>query len=154
MRRGLLGGGLYARWLAGLAVLGGGALQIVGVLFTTDSLQPLAWLSVAICIIKAERDDEPALVAGRRVDRRRRLSRQIHGRALSRLACSRACRDGGAPAARTLGAVGGALIALAIAAPNLIWQAANGWPFVAHTAVLAAQKNIPLSPVAFLCRRS
>ena len=32
----LLGGGLYARWLAGLAVLGGGALQIFGVLLTTD----------------------------------------------------------------------------------------------------------------------
>ena len=44
----------------------------------------------------------------------------------------------------------GALLALAIAAPNLFWQAENGWPFVAHTAVLAAEKNIPLSPVAFL----
>ena len=55
----LLGGGLYARWLAGLAVLGGGALQLFGVIFTTDSLQPLAWLSIAICIIKAERDDDP-----------------------------------------------------------------------------------------------
>jgi 4-amino-4-deoxy-L-arabinose transferase-like glycosyltransferase len=44
----------------------------------------------------------------------------------------------------------GALVALAVAAPNLIWQAANGWPFVAHTAVLAAEKNIPLSPGQFL----
>ena len=44
----------------------------------------------------------------------------------------------------------GGLLALAVAAPNLVWQAANGWPFVAHTAVLAAEKNIPLSPGSFL----
>jgi hypothetical protein len=37
-----------------------------------------------------------------------------------------------------------------IAAPNLLWQAANGWPFVAHIAALAAEKNIPLSPFSFL----
>ena len=55
----MLGGGLYARWLAGLAVLVGGVLQPVGALLTTDSLQPLAWLAVALCIIKAERDDDP-----------------------------------------------------------------------------------------------
>ena len=33
--------------------------RLVGALFTTDSLQPLAWLAIGVCIIKAERDDEP-----------------------------------------------------------------------------------------------
>ena len=40
----------------------------------------------------------------------------------------------------------GVVIAIVIAAPNLLWQAANGWPFVAHIAALAAEKNIPVSP--------
>ena len=44
----------------------------------------------------------------------------------------------------------GVVIAIVIAAPNLLWQAANGWPFVAHIAILAAEKNIPLSPFSFL----
>jgi hypothetical protein len=39
---------------------------------------------------------------------------------------------------------------MAIATPNVVWQAANDWPFAAHTAVLAAHKNIPLSPLMFL----
>ena len=36
------------------------------------------------------------------------------------------------------------------AAPNLVWQAANGWPFILHTGALATERNIPLSPVSFL----
>src|SRR5208283_788523 len=56
---GVLGGGLYARWLAGLAALAAGALQLVGVLLTTDSLQPLGWLAIGLSVVKAGRDDEP-----------------------------------------------------------------------------------------------
>src|SRR5271166_2892980 len=49
----ILGGGLFARWLAGLAVFAGGGLQVPGVILTTDTLQPLAWLAIALCLIKA-----------------------------------------------------------------------------------------------------
>jgi hypothetical protein len=42
------------------------------------------------------------------------------------------------------------LLAVAIATPNLVWQAANGWPFLTHSAELAKHKNLPLSPGAFL----
>ena len=43
-----------------------------------------------------------------------------------------------------------ALLTVAIATPDLVWQAANGWPFLTQSAELAAHKNIPLSPGAFL----
>jgi hypothetical protein len=39
---------------------------------------------------------------------------------------------------------------LMIAAPNLLWQAENGWPFVGHTEALAADKNIPFSPFSYV----
>ncbi len=146
----LLGGGLYARWLAGLAVLGGGALQFFGVCLTTDSLQPLAWLAIGLLIVKTERDEEPRLwlaagvIAGVAFLAKYTVALYLVSLAAGLLAT---------PQRRLLARWepwAAALIALAIAAPNLIWQAANGWPFVAHTAVLAAEKNIPLSPVSFL----
>ncbi len=146
----LLGGGLYARWLAGLALLAGGALQTFGVLLSTDSLQALAWLAIGVCIIKAEQDDEPrwwlaaGVIAGVAFLAKYTAALYLVSLAAGLLAT---------PERRLLArwhAWAGVLIALAIAAPNLMWQAANGWPFVAHTAVLAAEKNIPLSPGAFL----
>src|SRR5271155_1048085 len=54
----MLGGRLYARWLAGLVVLASGTLPFWGLFLGTDFLQPLAWLAIALCIIKAERNDE------------------------------------------------------------------------------------------------
>jgi hypothetical protein len=41
-----------------------------------------------------------------------------------------------------------AALAAALAAPNLVWQAQNGWPFVAHTAALSGE-IIPYSPASF-----
>ena len=146
----MLGGGLYAGWLAGLAVLAGGALQLFGVLMITDTLQPLAWLACGLCIIRAEQDQEPrwwlaaGAIAGIAFLAKYTVALYLGSIALGLLAT---------PERRLLmrwepwAAV---LIASAIAAPNLVWQAANDWPFVAHTAVLAAHKNIPLSPLAFL----
>jgi hypothetical protein len=146
----LLGGGLYARWLAGLAVIGGGALQVFGVLFTTDALQPLAWLAIGVCVIRAERENEPRwwFIAGA-IGGVAFLAKYTVALYLASLAVGLlATKERRLLARRAPWAA--ALLALAIAAPNLIWQAANGWPFVAHTAVLAAEKNIPLSPAAFL----
>ena len=146
----LLDGGLYARWLAGLAALGGGALQIFGVLLTTDWLQPLAWLAIAVCIIKAEQDDEPrwqlaaGVVAGVAFLAKYTVALYLVSLAAGLLATAER---------RILArwqSWAAALIALAIVAPNLAWQAANDWPFAAHAAVLAAEKNIPLSPGSFL----
>ena len=55
----MLGGGRYAGWVAGLAVLAGGVLQLDGVLLTTGALEPLTWLACALAIVRAEREREP-----------------------------------------------------------------------------------------------
>ena len=146
----LLGGGLYARWLAGLAVIGGGVLEFLGVILSTDCLQPLAWLAIGLAIVKAEEDDDPGLwlaagaIAGVAFLAKYTVALYLVSIAAGLLATrERRLLARSSPWA-------GALLALAIAAPNLIWQAANGWPFVAHTAVLAAEKNIAFTPGAFL----
>jgi Dolichyl-phosphate-mannose-protein mannosyltransferase len=151
---GLLGGGRYARWLAGLAVLCGGALQLFGVILTTDCLQPLAWLAIALCIVKSQQKEEPGFwlaagaIAGVAFLAKYTVALYLVSLAVGLLVTAeRRLLVRWAPWA-------GALLALAIAAPNLIWQAANGWPFIAHTAVLAAKKNIPLTPVAFLAQEA
>jgi dolichyl-phosphate-mannose-protein mannosyltransferase len=146
----VLGGGLYAGWLAGLAVLAGGALQLFGVILTTDALQPLAWLAIALSIIRAERDGQRRwLFAAGSIGGIAFLAKYTVALYLASLGLGLLATPQRRLLARWEPWAGG-LLALAIAAPNLIWQAANGWPFVAHTAVLAGEKNIPLSPGAFL----
>ncbi|MGO9423513.1 ArnT family glycosyltransferase [Roseiarcus sp.] len=146
----MLGGGLYARWLAGLTALVGGFFQAVGALLTTDSLQPLAWLAVALCIIKAERDDDPRWwYAAGAIGGAAFLAKYTVALYLASLALALLLTPQRRLLARWEPWTAGAFAA-AIAAPNLVWQAENGWPFVAHTAVLAAEKNIPFSPASFL----
>ena len=148
----LLGGGLYARCLAGIAVLGGGALEFSGVTLSTDCLQPIAWLAIGLCVVQAqERDGKrwwllAGAIAGLAFLAKYTVALYLVSVAAGLLATAeRRLLSSWAPWA-------GALVALAIGAPNLVWQAANGWPFVAHTAVLAAEKNIPYSPGAFLAQ--
>jgi hypothetical protein len=145
-----LSGGLYARWLAGLAVLASSALQASGVMLTTDPLQPPAWLAAALFIVKAEQDDEPrwwwavgpivalALLA--------KYTIAFYAVAVAlglMLTPERRLLANWRPWVA-------ALVALAIVAPNLVWQAANGWPYLAHGRELVAKMNEPLSPGAFL----
>ena len=146
----MLGGGLHARWLAGIAVLGGGALVFWGVTLSTDCLQPIAWLAIGLCVLKAQEGDDKrwwlaaGAIAGFAFLAKYTVALYVVSVAAGLLATTeRRLLATWAPWA-------GGLVALAIAAPNLIWQAANGWPFVAHTAVLAAERNIPYSPDQFL----
>ena len=146
----MLGGRLYARWLAGLVVLASGTLPFWGVVVETDTLEPLAWLTIAMCVIRAEKDDEPrwwlaaGAIGGVAFLAKYTVAPYLVSIALGLLAT---------PQRRVLvrwQPWAGVLVAVAIAAPNLVWQAANGWPFVVHTAALAATRNIPFSPFSFL----
>jgi Dolichyl-phosphate-mannose-protein mannosyltransferase len=149
----VLGGRLYARWLAGLVVLASGTLPFWGVVLETDTLQPLAWLAIAMCVIMAEQHDEPRwLIAAGAIGGVAFLAKYTVALFLASVAVGLLVT----PQRRLLAgwrAWAAVLIAVGIAAPNLLWQAANGWPFVAHTAVLAETKNIALSPLLFLAQQ-
>ena len=47
----------------------------------------------------------------------------------------------------------GRLLALALTAPNIVWQAAHGWPFIELGKAGAEHKNIALSPPAFFVQQ-
>ncbi len=148
----MLGGRLYARWLAGLVVLASGTLPFWGVVLETDTLQPLAWLAIAICIIKA--NNTTTCVGGwRQGQSAESRSRQIHRRSSTWPRSRSASLRRRSAACSRFGRLGPPFfIALGIAAPNPLWQAANGWPFVAHTAELGRVRNIPFSPLSFLAQ--
>jgi 4-amino-4-deoxy-L-arabinose transferase-like glycosyltransferase len=145
---GMLGGGLYARWLAGLAALVCGSLQTPGAFFVTDTLQVPAWLAAALCVIKAERDGEQRWwYAAGAIGGVAFLDKYTVALYLASLALGLALSPQRKFLARWQPWAAAALAA-AIAAPNLVWQAQNGWPFVAHTAALKGE-IIPYSPVSF-----
>lgn len=144
----MLGGDRYAGWLAGLAVLAGGALQLDGVLLTTSTLEPLTWLACALAIIRADREPRWWWAVGV-IAAIAFLAKYMIAAYLGSLAAGLLATGQRRVLAHWRPWAAG-LLAGAIVAPNLIWQAANGWPFLAHSAELAAHKNIPQSPAAFL----
>lgn len=145
-----LAGRRCAQWLAGLTVLAGGLLQLLGVVLVTDTLQPACWLACTMATIGAGRERQPrwwwavSAIAG------------VAFLAKYTIVVYLGCLAAGLlmTLQRRLFAHwqpwAAVLLAAAIATPNLVWQAEHGWPFLAHGAELAAHKNIPLSPHAFL----
>ncbi|WP_158258650.1 ArnT family glycosyltransferase [Rhodopila globiformis] len=146
---GELGGGLYARWLAGLCVMAAGVLQVFSVLLVTDTLQPLLWTALTLALMPALSGRNGwwwgvGALAGLAFLTKYMVLFQVASLGLGILAM---------PQRRVLGTHGpwlAALLALAIAAPNLAWQAAHGFPFLELGANAMAGKNIVLSPPAFL----
>ena len=145
---GRLGGGRYAGWLAGACVLAAGVLQTMGVLLTTDTLQPLAWLGCTYAVIRAQRGGPGwwwAVGTGAGLGFLWKYTVAFHLGAVGLGLLL-------TPARRLLAGRGPWIalgLATLIALPNLAWQAAHGWPFLEHAAVLAAS-NERLSWVGFL----
>jgi len=145
-----LGGGRYAAWLAGLAVMAAGLFQALGLLLCTDTLSPLLWLAIAYALIRAQRDAAPGwwlaagMLAGMALLNKYTVVFYLAAVAPALLVT---------PQRRVLATAApwlGALIALALAAPNLIWQHVHGWPFLEFAAHVAARKNVALAPHQYL----
>ena len=124
-----LGGGRFAQTLAGLCVLLTPTLMTFGVLLTTHCLQPPTWLACAwILTHRIESGDERwwlalGAVAGVSLESYDLIALFLVGLAVGVVAT---------PLRRSLARpwiYAGAGLALALAAPNLIWQAQHNWPF-------------------------
>jgi hypothetical protein len=145
----ILGGGRYAQWLSGVAVLFGGVFLVYGLLLTTDMLQPLTWLGCSWCLVRlAQTRDERwwlafGVIAGISLTSKYLILFYLAGLAIGILAT---------PLRRSLlrpWLYIGALIALAFAAPSVIWQAVHGWPFLELGKAGVTAKNVVLSPLGF-----
>jgi 4-amino-4-deoxy-L-arabinose transferase-like glycosyltransferase len=147
---GILGGGRFAQWLSGLAVLVGPVFLVDGLLLSTDALQPLTWLACGWCLTRiAQTGDERwwlgfGLAAGIALISKFLIFFYLAGLAVGVLAT---------PFRRSLSKPWlyiGALITLIFLAPSLYWQSENGWPFLELGKAAMEGKNLVLSPLGFL----
>jgi Dolichyl-phosphate-mannose-protein mannosyltransferase len=144
-----LGGGWWAQFLGGLCVLAGGVYLALGTLLSTDALQPLAWLFCAYALIRAlsERDRRwwiaLGIAAGLGILSKYTIALWLMALGIGVVATpARRCLRSRYPYVA-------AGLALLIVTPNLLWQAAHGWPFLELAQFTVTKKNIVLSPLAF-----
>lgn len=145
----ILGGGRTAAWMAALAVAIAPMLIGVQATLSTSAFEPLAWTLCAYLIARAVmRGDRTAalwagVVAGASLEAKYGIAMWLIGLGIGLLMST---------ARRILcwrefwyGAVIGGLIA----APSLIWQAHNGWPFLEVIHFAAAHRNLTGAPLRF-----
>jgi hypothetical protein len=149
----ILGGGRFAQGLAGLCVLLGGVFLVDGVLVSTDMIQPLTWLGCAWCLVRlAQTGNERwwlgfGAIAGVSLESKYLIGFYLVGLAAGILAT---------PLRRSLTKPWlylGAALALAIAAPSIVWQALHGFAFLELGKAGASGKNLQLSPLAFFAQQ-
>jgi hypothetical protein len=150
----LLGGGRFAQTLAGLCVLLAPALLAGGVLLSTDCLQALSWLACAWILARlAESGDERWWLAFGAVVGVSFESKYLIVLYMAALAVGVVAT----PLRRSLARpwiYAGAALALAIALPNVVWQAQHGWPFIEIGRADAGSKSVGRSPVGFLLQQA
>ena len=149
----LLGGGRFAQWLAGLCVLGSGYYLAIGLLLTTDLIQPLTWLGLSWCLVRlVQTGDERwwipfGVIAGVGLFSKYLIAFYLVALAAGVLAT---------PLRRSLArpwVYAAAAIAFLIVLPNVWWQQAHGWPFLELGKAGASGKNLALSPFAFFVQQ-
>lgn len=148
-----IGGGRFAQWLAGLCALLAPFYLAIGLLFTTDAFQAITWLGCAWCLVRIEqtRDERWWLafgaIAGVSLNSKYMIAFYIVAVGIGLLAT---------PLRRSLARPWvylGALLAILMVLPNVLWQQAHGWPFLELGKAAANGKNIALSPVAFFTQQ-
>jgi hypothetical protein len=148
-----LGGGRFAQWLTGLCVLFSPLFLADGLLFTTDTFQPLAWLACGWFLVRlAQTGNERwwipfGLVVGLSLLSKYAIAFYVVAMGIGLLAT---------PQRRSLlrpSVYGGALISVMLVLPNVLWQHAHGWPFLELGKAAVNGKNVALSPVAFFVQQ-
>jgi len=145
-----LGGGLFARWLAGLTVLAAPVLSADGLLLSADTLQPLAWLAVSMILISATEATRLrvwialGVIVGLALLAKYVMAFFLLAAAIGILAT---------PARRMLACKGpwlAAGTALLILLPNLLWQSGHDWPFLQLNSAAYNGRNLTVGPSSYL----
>ncbi len=145
-----IGGGRFAQWLTGLAVLLGPIFLVTGVFFTTDLFQPLTWLALAWILVRLEQTGDErwwlafGAVAGFSLESKYMIAFYAAALAIGLIFTPR-WRSLSRPWVYL-----GALVAGVMILPNVLWQQAHGWPFIELGKAGANGKNIAFSQPAFL----
>jgi len=148
-----LGGGRFAQVLAAVSVLCAPIYLTFGNLLTMNAFEPLFWGLCALLAIRAIRQRRPRLwlafgfLAGMGIENKH--SMLFFGAALVLgllLTESRAVF-------RSRWIWLGGAIAFLLFLPNLLWQAANGWPTVGFLRYRQAAENVPVSALTFIAQQ-
>jgi 4-amino-4-deoxy-L-arabinose transferase-like glycosyltransferase len=150
-----LGGGDRTGWIAGLAAALPPALIALTSTLGTPTLEPVIWTLISYLVLLADvRDDRRALlwaglVAGVALEIKYSAAIWLLG-----LVIGMAASDARRLFARREFWMG-ALIALGLAGPSLIWQQIHGWPFLFIITHHQVEDGIFLgSPLRFLIRQA
>lgn len=145
-----LGGSGTAVWGAGLAVALSPMLMALTTTFTTATLEPLAWTALTYAVQRALREGAgrwlygAAVVAGIAMEMK-------YGIAIWIMALLAGL---GATPARSLfrhpALWGASLVAIALGAPSLVWQAFNGWPLFEVIRPAVGGTNFTGTPTRFM----
>ena len=144
------GGGLFAQFLASLAMLFAPAYLAFDSFLSMNAFEPLFWTLCALIVIRVAKGGPSSLwllfgaVAGIGLENKHTML--VFGFAIVGgllISSERRLLD-----SKWLW-VGGA-IALAIFLPNLIWEARNGWPQIEVVRAGQEYKNYPVGPFRFL----
>jgi hypothetical protein len=134
----LLGGGRSAQALTAVVVAASAVVMTLGHLLSTATFDTLAWTAVLLLVAQALVDDRPrlwlaaGLVAGIALNNKHSVAFL-----LAALLIAVAVDPLARPVLRTRWPWLGGLLALALWAPNLAWQARHDWPVFAFSADIA-----------------
>jgi len=148
-----LGGGRFAQWLAGLCVLCSSQFLAIGLLFTTDTFQPLTWLACGWFLLRlAQTEDERwwipfGVVVGVSLLSKYAMAFYVVALGIGLLATPQ--RSSLLRPWLYVSAVIGVILVL----PNVLWQHAHGWPFLELGKAATNGKNVALSPGAFFVQQ-
>jgi hypothetical protein len=150
-----LGGGAFAQAIAGLAILIAPVHLMINSILSMNSFEPLFWMGCVLILIRIIQGGDPRLwilfgvLAGLGLENKH--STLFFGAAVAIAVVATPLRR---ELARPWIWLGGA-VALAIFAPNLIWQWQNGFPTLEDLQnVRAVGKNVELAPIPFLLQQT
>lgn len=145
-----LGGGLFAQFLAAIAIVLAPAYLAFDSFLSMNAFEPLFWLLCAWIAIRIVKGASPRLwllfgaVAGLGLENKH--SMLVFGFAL----VAGLLLSGQARLFRSKWIWIGAALALAIFLPNLLWESRNGWPQIEVVRNAQQFKNEAITPLQFL----
>jgi hypothetical protein len=149
----VIGGGRFAQWLAGLCALMSPQFLAIGLLFTTDTFQPVTWLACAWCIVRlSQTGNERWWLGFGAVLGFSLLTKYMIGFYAAALAVGLLATPLRKSLLRPWVYIG-ALIAALLVLPNVLWQQALDWPFLELGKAAVNGKNVALSPPAFFLQQ-
>lgn len=145
-----LGGGKFAQVLAAATILLAPAYLAFDSFFSMNAFEPLFWLLCALIAVRIVNGASPKLwllfgvVAGIGLENKHTMA--VFGFAL----IAGLLLAGHQSILRSKWLWLGGLIALAIALPNLVWEARHGWPQIEVVRNAQEYKNVHVGPLRFV----